>query len=534
MATLVIDEMAIRKKLVWNGLRYVGYEDLGNGIRDDNAPLAREALVFMIVYLKKTWKLPVGYCLINSMDASSRTSMVTLAIQKLYDVRVRIACLTCDGPAVNRQMLKQLGATIDDPHSMEPWFAHPSDASKRVCTLLDPCHQIELMRNHFATVAYFLDDNNEKVSWSYIEELHKIQEDVGWRFGNKVSGKHMQWERMKMKVSPAVQVFSRSVADALDLLRIDLEMPQFQESAPTSRFIRIINDLFDLCNSRTPVALEYEAALIPQKRHYWEEVLVYTYDYLTQLKSEKGIFLHKTKMGTCIFGFLMAMNCMVALHDDLVVKGHLPHLSMYRTSQDHLEMWFGIVRSRLGCNNNPDSFMFQVIYKRLLVQHELMPKHSGNCIPIDSTRLLLAVAQEQRRSKEFIDPLDDTFIKQFNLDQERPDLPIVLDIGEGKRVAVTYVTGYVLSMVESNLACEKCKAALSGTSTSALRSPALIIRKNRGGLKIPSPDLEFVCHEAELVFTQILAANNWKLPLQVGLNFYIGKAVLKNCFEKCL
>ena len=147
------------------------------------------------------------------------------------------------------------------------------------------------------------------------------------------------------------------------------------------------------------------------------------------------------------------------------------------------------------------------------MQHELMPKRSGNCIPIDSTHLL-AVAQEQRRSKEFIDPLDDTFIKQFNLDQERLDLPIVLDIGEGKRVAVTYVAGYVLSMVESNLACEKCKAALSGTSTSALRSPALIICKNRGGLKIPSPDLEFVCQEAELVFTQILTA-------------------IKNCFEKC-
>ena len=139
MATLVINEVAIRKKLVWNGFWYVGYEDLGSGIRDDNAPLAREALVFMIVNLKKTWKLPVGYCLINSMDTSSRASMVTLAIQKLYYVRVKIACLTCDGPAVNRQMLKQLGAKINDLHSMEPWFAHPSDAStKRVCTLLDP------------------------------------------------------------------------------------------------------------------------------------------------------------------------------------------------------------------------------------------------------------------------------------------------------------------------------------------------------------------------------------------------------------
>ena len=79
--------------------------------------------------------------------------------------------------------------------------------------------------NYFVNVAYFLDDNNEKVSWSYVKELHKIQEDVGCRFGNNVRAKDMQWERMKMKVSPAAQVFSRSMADALDLLRIDLEVP---------------------------------------------------------------------------------------------------------------------------------------------------------------------------------------------------------------------------------------------------------------------------------------------------------------------
>ena len=82
---------------------------------------------------------------------------------------------------------------------------------------------------------------------------------------------------------------------------------------------------------------------------------------------------------------------------------------------------------------------------------------------------ILVVAQEERRFNEFINLLDDTFIKQFNLDQERLDLPIVCDIGKGKRVAVTYAAGYVLSMVKSSLACEKCKASLSGTSTSALR-----------------------------------------------------------------
>lgn len=53
-----------------------------------------------------------------------------------------------------------------------------------------------------------------------------------------------------MNVRLAVQTLSTSVASAIDFCAIDLQLQQFHNSAATSLFIRNINNIFDLLNSR--------------------------------------------------------------------------------------------------------------------------------------------------------------------------------------------------------------------------------------------------------------------------------------------
>jgi hypothetical protein len=53
-----------------------------------------------------------------------------------------------------------------------------------------------------------------------------------------------------MKVWVAARVFSNSVADAIDTCRDELKLPAFKGSEATSRFIRVVNDTFDLLNAR--------------------------------------------------------------------------------------------------------------------------------------------------------------------------------------------------------------------------------------------------------------------------------------------
>ena len=49
-----------------------------------------------------------------------------------------------------------------------------------------------------------------------------------------------------MKVNLAAQTITASVADAIEFCDLVLEIPAFHDSAPTVKFIRIFDHLFDI------------------------------------------------------------------------------------------------------------------------------------------------------------------------------------------------------------------------------------------------------------------------------------------------
>lgn len=52
------------------------------------------------------------------------------------------------------------------------------------------------------------------------------------------------------------------------------------------------------------------------------------------------------KMG--FIGFIVCLNSLKHLYSNLIATGKLNHLKMYKISQDHLEIFFGSVRSLGG------------------------------------------------------------------------------------------------------------------------------------------------------------------------------------------
>ena len=259
---LMIDEMAIRKHLEWDGHKYVGFTDIGNGIDDgdDSSPLASEAFVFMAVSLNSNWKVPLGYFLIDGLSASERANLVKTCLLKLSDIGVKTVSLTCDGPSCNQSMIKWLGAKLD-VDDLDPSFVHPADSNQNIHVVLDVCHILKLVRNTLATQKIITDGNGGNIRWELIEELHKIQDEEGLRLGNRLRGAHIQWEKQKMKVNLAAQTISASVADAIEFCDLVLEIPAFHDSAPTVKFIRIFDHLFDILNSRNPYGKHYKSPL---------------------------------------------------------------------------------------------------------------------------------------------------------------------------------------------------------------------------------------------------------------------------------
>ena len=109
----MLDEMAIRKHVDCDGEKFRGYVDIGTGVVDDSLPEPKDALVFMVVCINGSWKMPCGYFLIDGLSSAEKANLVTNCLEKLYDVGVKFASFTCDGPASYFAMLRTLGANQD-------------------------------------------------------------------------------------------------------------------------------------------------------------------------------------------------------------------------------------------------------------------------------------------------------------------------------------------------------------------------------------------------------------------------------------
>jgi hypothetical protein len=78
------------------------------------------------------------------------------------------------------------------------------------------------------------------LKWNFFTSLNTIQESEGFTLANKLSSKHLKFERHKMNVKLAAHTLSFSVADAIEFLEASMKLNQFQDSTGTVKFVRTI------------------------------------------------------------------------------------------------------------------------------------------------------------------------------------------------------------------------------------------------------------------------------------------------------
>lgn len=245
--TLMADEMAIRQQLIWNEgkKQYIGYVDYGIGTEyNDTTEEATDALVFMVVPINSKGKLPLAYYLTNKFSGDEKAEIVKNLLQLIGDTGAEVLSMTFDGAPSNITMAEILGADFS-PSSFKPFFENPH-TKQRIHIFLDACHMVKLLRNNWASKGIFYDENGEKIKWEYVEKLERLQSEKGLSLGTKLTKQHIKFQNNKMKVSLAVQVFSRRVADALTYCK---DMEDFKGCEATITFIRTVNDVFDVLNS---------------------------------------------------------------------------------------------------------------------------------------------------------------------------------------------------------------------------------------------------------------------------------------------
>ena len=85
-----------------------------------------------------------------------------------------------------------------------------------------------------------------------------------------------------MKASLATQTLSASLADAIEFL--DMTQNLSSNSKGTTKFIRTIDQLFDMLNSCSPIGKGSKKPLKPREKEKWQTVFLSMAEYLLKFK----------------------------------------------------------------------------------------------------------------------------------------------------------------------------------------------------------------------------------------------------------
>lgn len=500
LCNLVMDEMAIRRQVEWTGTKFtglVGNQFSNTNIDSDELQEAKEVLVFMLVAINAHWKIPVGYFLLYGLNGAEKANLVKLCLEFVHDSNVIVTSLTFDGAASNLNMVRCLGADITNTENMVVSFPHPVTEDS-VLIIPDACHLLKLLRNCLASQQVLIDGEGRYIKWDYFKKLVILQEEQGLHAGTKLRKRHIEWFREKMKVFLASQTFSNSVANALEFCAYDLKLNDFQCVEGTVHFCRIINNLFDVFNTKNLLSKAYfKRALSPRNSQEIFQHLHEYENYLKTLKNFEGDLIIQSPRKTGFIGFIAAMKSLREFYLKYInsTEPLLTFVLTYKFSQDHLELFFSAIRSRGGHNNNPTARQFEAMYKQLIVHVEVKGLEGTNCIALDQTSILhvtncnTIIRNEDGEDNEPTPILDD-ITDQSVCTSRAWDLTSYTDN------IITYMAGFVVKKIKNSIVCGICFDLIENNEAKSANF-LLQNRKKYGNLQQASDFVINVCRIAE-------------------------------------
>lgn len=530
ICSLVMDEMAIRQHEEWvpsQGKSY-GYVDMGTGSTENT--IASNALVFLLNCVNGSWKIPVGYFLISGIKAESKKGLVQECLKKCFEVGIKVISLTFDGAPTNLTMANLLGCNFKHT-SLKTNFQHPSSKDE-IVVLLDACHMLKLVRNTLGEKGSMVNRDNALIEWRFFKQLHELQDKEAFHLANKLREQHIKFTKQKMKVRLATQIFSESVAKALEFCSEVLMLQNFTNVGPTVEFIKIMNSLFDILNSRNLFHFSFKKPLCMKNANVILPFLDKADSYIRGLKTHcDGTSLLDTNRHTGFLGLRVCISSVKLLYSNLIVKQQcLKYLPTYKLSQDCLELFFCSIRAQGGYNNNPTARQFQAAYKKLLVHVEVKESFRGNCIPLEELSILKInpIHQINVTSREY-SASDFSSFDYTSLENDHNYLPDPLSI-YAKNIIV-YIAGYVVHYLKAKIVCEQCLDTLISTSRDTFLY-SFIDLKNKSGLQYPSEDVIEICLKCERILKhEIIVVGIARISIDKIKNLILRQFVSSNIFS---
>jgi len=239
--------------------------------------------------------------------------------------------------------------------------------------------------------------------------------------------------------------------------------------------------------------------------------------------------LKSTSVRTGFLGLIISLKNFYSLCEMLFKDNICDYVLSYKLSQDHVEMFFALIRRMNGYTNNPTTIQFKSAYKKLLLNNiNISVSESANCKPQDDTLLMTnesdissvdnSIKQANnesdevsctkvlkkkrirapRRSKSFISSIEIDKYLHSNViitehDYCRHDSWVQ---SEYQDHVIKHTCGAVLHSIIKKVNCEKCIKMLKHQGSTKSK---LTVLKNWGGLQFASDDVYFICLSAEKI-----------------------------------
>ena len=539
---LIVDAMSIHKMTIYDQSRksFVGLVDYGTAIPEANATEATEALVFMIVGLTGNWKHPIGYVLQDKCSANVQAQLIRDCIGLLHEKGLKVHGLVFDGSPTNQSTARKLGCKMN-VGELKHWFPHPQQPSSKVYVIFDVCHMIKLIRNllgHYGTICHEENGILKEIRWEYLDLLYNLQHELGFAFANKLKKKHLLWQKHKMNVKLAAQTLSSSVASAIDFLRDEALLPEFQGSEATCEFIKRIDLAFDLMNSRNSLEKGSKQAVTLQYLPYWMSKCDELAEYIFNLRTENGNYLRRDRRQTAIWGFVFSMHSVKAIAGELLQCNYHPYkyVLTYKVSQDHIELLFNKIRWRGSWSNNPNAQQFKLALRQIIIRNSIEPSKTGNCTNFDDALCEsqglpdFSWKRSQKVPEQVVEGEDENLLMAervlFQNDLDNPNLL--------QDNILYYVAGYLVKSLCARLNCRSCQWELlldptdchaSKTSVYPLYA-RFVAFKQKGGLIFPSLAVIKIVKATEVVFRRRVVDHGIGISSERNIGLKIQNAVL--------
>lgn len=301
---------------------------------------------------------------------------------------------------------------------------------------------------------------------------------------------------------------SCSVADALEYL-CENNIEGFTGAEETVKFIRAIDIIFDFLNSRNLYEKGYKQPITRNNIDNKESFIMEKIKYLFELKADGvPIFLHSRR--TFLLGFATAIKSVLNISRDLFQTSYYKFILTYNFSQDFLELFFGSIRMRFGCNNNPNILEFKYAMRRLLTKNYIQAGQNGNCTNFNEN--IGSIYSLARKNKTEAVQNYDSELNKMELDDETENklvesgVKTLMEIGNTTNKDLIenilwYIAGFLVRKIVTKVHCDTCIDALvekvQPTSSQDKDFMKLVTFKNRGGLVIPKNSVYKVVKKTE-------------------------------------